>query len=69
VLTAKMDVLNKSVLPERLKARTDAFAAQRAALAKAVDALAAAIGSHDETKIRAAIEVMHGAYENLEKVF
>ena len=68
-LKAKMDVLNKAVLPERLKAKTEAFTAQRAALSTAVDALASTIASKDEAKIKAAVEAMHGAYENLEKVF
>lgn len=68
-LKAKMDALNKAVLPERLKAKTDAFTAQRAALAKAVDEVAAALGTKDEAKITKAIEGMHTAYENLEQVF
>jgi hypothetical protein len=68
-LKAKMDVLNKAVLPDRLKARTEAFAAQRTALGKSVDAVSAAVGTKDEAKIKAAVEAMHGIYEDLEKIF
>jgi len=68
-LKAKMDVLNKAVLPDKLKAKTEAFAAQRAALGKAVDAVSAAVGTKDEAKIKAAVEAMHSAYENLEQLF
>ena len=68
-LTVKMEALNKAVLPDRLKAKTEGFTAQRAALAKSVDAVSAALGTKDEAKIKAAIEAMHGAYENLEALF
>ena len=68
-LTVKMDVLHKAVLPDTLKARAEAFAAQRAALGKAVDAVSAAVGTKDEAKIKAAVEAMHSAYEDLEKIF
>jgi hypothetical protein len=68
-LKTKMDALNKAVLPERLKAKTEAFTAQRAALAKSVDEVAAAVGTKNEARIKAAVEAMHGAYENLEKLF
>ena len=68
-LTVKMDALNKAVLPDRLKAKTDAFTAQRAALATSVDAVSASLATRDEAKIKVAVEAMHGAYENLEKLF
>jgi hypothetical protein len=68
-LTVKMEALNKAVLPERLKAKTEAFVASRAALAKEVDAMAAVLGTKDEARIKAAIEALHGAYENLEGIF
>ncbi|MCX6550490.1 MAG: hypothetical protein NTY02_05700 [Acidobacteria bacterium] len=68
-LKVKMDVLNKATLPDRLKAKTDGFTAQRAELSKAVDAAVASLATKDETKIKAAIDTMHGAYEALEQVF
>jgi hypothetical protein len=68
-LTVKMEALNKAVLPERLKAKTESFTAQRAALARSVDAVTATLGTKDEARIKVAIEAMHGAYENLERIF
>jgi hypothetical protein len=68
-LKTKMDALNKVTLPERLKAKTEAFTAQRAKLAKALDEVAALVPGKDESRIKAAIEVMHSQYESLEKVF
>jgi hypothetical protein len=68
-LQAKMDALNKAVLPDRLKAKTDAFNTQRARLAKSLDEAAAAIAAKDESKAKTAIEMMHAQYENLERVF
>jgi hypothetical protein len=68
-LQAKMEVLNKAALPDRLKAKTDAFNAQRTALAKALDGVAATLAGKNEVQLRAAIELMHAQYENLEKVF
>jgi hypothetical protein len=66
-LKVKMDALNKAVLPERMKARTEAFTAQRARLSKSVDELVALLDGKDESKIKSAIEVMHANYEGLEK--
>jgi len=68
-LQAKMAELNKAELPERLKARTEAFTTQRARLSKSVDELAGLLDGKDRTAILAAIEMMHAQYENLEKVF
>jgi hypothetical protein len=68
-LKVKMDALNTAVLPDRMKARTDVFTAQRARLSKSVDALVALLGAKDESTIKAAIELMHANYESLEKVF
>ena len=68
-LKVKMDALNNAVLPDRMKARTDVFTAQRARLSKSVDALVALLGAKDESTIKAAIELMHANYESLEKVF
>jgi hypothetical protein len=68
-LQAKMEALNKATLPDRLKAKTEAFTAQRDRLAKSLDEVAATLASKDQSKIKAAIETMHAHYENLEKVF
>ena len=68
-LKLKMDVLNKAVLPDRMKAQNDAFTSQRARLSKSVDTLVALLPGKDEAKIKEAIEMMHAGYENLEKVF
>ena len=68
-LKVKMDALNKAVLPDRMKASTDGFNAQRARLSKSVDSLVALLESKDEAKVKEAIEVMHANYEGLEKVF
>jgi hypothetical protein len=68
-LKVKMDALNNAVLPDRMKARTDAFTAQRARLSKSVDSLIGLLEGKDDAKIKEAIELMHAAYESLEKVF
>jgi primosomal protein N'' len=68
-LQAKMDALNKATLPDRLKAKTDAFNTQRARLAKSLEEVSATLAGKNETQIKTAIEVMHVQYENLEKVF
>ena len=68
-MQVKMDALNKATLPDRLKAKTEAFNTQRARLGKSIDELAALLDGKDESKIKAAIETMHAQYENLEKIF
>jgi hypothetical protein len=68
-LKVKMEALNQAALPDRLKAKADAFVAQRARLSKSVDEVAALLDGKDESKIKAAIEMMHAHYEGLEKVF
>ena len=68
-MQVKMDALNKAALPERLKAKTEAFNTQRARLSQSIDELVALLDSKDESKIKAAIELMHTQYESLEKVF
>jgi hypothetical protein len=50
-----------------MKARAEAFTAQRARLSKSVDELVALLDGKDESKIKSAIEVMHANYEGLEK--
>ncbi len=67
-LKTKMATLNGAALPDRLKAKQEAFSAQRARLSASVDALVAAIGG-DRTRIAEAIERMHLEYEKLERVF
>jgi hypothetical protein len=69
MLRVKMDALNNATLPDRLKAKTEAFNVQRARLSKSIDELTAALETRDESKIWAAIETMHTQYENLERVF
>jgi hypothetical protein len=68
-LKEKMAALDKATLPDRLKARTEAFSAQRDRLAKALTAVSGTLAGKDETKIRDAIELMHAEYQKLEKVF
>jgi len=68
-MKVKMDALNKAALPDRMKARTEAFAAQRARLSSAVDAVVALLPRTSEAKVKEAIELMHAEYEKLEKVF
>lgn len=68
-LKTKMDALSNAVLPDQFKAKADAFTAQRTSLAKAVDAVVVAMAGADESRMTAAIELMHGEYEKLEKVF
>jgi primosomal protein N'' len=69
VLKVKMETLSSATLPERLKAKTEAFNTQRARLAKSIDDLIAVLDSNDASKIKTAIEIMHTQYENLERVF
>jgi hypothetical protein len=68
-LRVKMDALNNAALPDRLKAKTDAFNTQRARLSTSIDELVALLEGQDASKIKAAIEIMHAQYENLERVF
>jgi hypothetical protein len=68
-IQAKMDALDKAVLPARLKAKTEAFNLQRDRLSKSVADVVAALATRDEAKIKSAIEMMHSQYESLERVF
>lgn len=68
-LKTKMDVLDRAVLPDRMKAKAEAFSAQRARLSAAVGRLVALLPGKDEVRIKEAIELMHTEYEKLEKVF
>ena len=68
-LEEKMAVLNKAVLPERLKSKEQTFIVARAKLSQSVDAVSAMLATRDEAKIKSAITVMHLDYESLEKIF
>ena len=68
-MKVKMDTLNKAALPDRMKAKTDAFNAQRARLSSAVDALLALLPGKNDLRIKEAIELMHTEYEKLDRVF
>jgi hypothetical protein len=68
-LRVKMDALNTATLPDRLKAKTEAFDTQRARLSKSIDDVIALLDTKDESKIWAAIETMHAQYETLERIF
>ncbi len=67
-MRTKIAALNAAVLPDRLKAKQEAFTAQRARLSAALDALVAAIGG-DRTRIAESVEKLHIEYEKLERVF
>jgi hypothetical protein len=69
VLKVKMAALDNATLPDRLKAKTAEFTAQRDRLAKALTSLSGTLAGKNETKIREAIELMHVEYQKLEKVF
>jgi len=68
-LRVKMDTLNTATLPDRLKAKTEAFNTQRARLSASIDDLIALLDTRDESKIWAAIETMHTHYQTLERIF
>ncbi|MRR13472.1 hypothetical protein EG835_13695 [bacterium] len=68
-LKEKMAPLSAAALPDRLKAKEAAFVAARGQLATAVDAAAFSLEGRDETSIRAAVELLHTRYQELEKVF
>ncbi len=68
-LQEKMGPLTVAALPERLKAKEAAIAAARAQLATAVDAAVASLEGKDEKVIRAAVDLLHTKYQELEKVF
>ena len=68
-LKINMDALNNAVLPERMKKRNEAFVAARNILSASVDELVKTADTGDESKIRAAVEKMHSAYQELERVF
>ena len=68
-LKEKMGPLSAATLPERLKAKEAAFVAARGQLSTAVDGAVATLDGKDEKAIRAAVEVVHTRYQELEKVF
>jgi len=68
-LDDEMVPLAAAALPERLKAKEEAFLVARGALSAAVDEAVATLGRKDEKEIRAAVELLHERYQELEKVF
>jgi hypothetical protein len=68
-LKEKMGPLSAAALPERLKAKEAAFVAARGQLSSAVDAVVASLDGKDEKAIRAAVELLHSRYQEVEKVF
>jgi hypothetical protein len=68
-LKEKMAPLSAAALPDRLKAKEAAFVAARGQLAAAVDAAVASVDGKDEKSIRAAVDLLHTRYQELEKVF
>jgi len=68
-LKEKMVVLNKAVLPERLKSKEASFSSARQKLSASVDALASTAGSSDLKNIKSAANEVHTDYQALEKVF
>ena len=69
-LKVKMDALNTghAARPAQGEDRCSS-STQRARLSKSVDEVAALLDGKDESKIKAAIEMMHSQYQSLEKVF
>jgi hypothetical protein len=59
----KMTPLQQAVVPEKLSAHKADFEKARAALARAVDELAAAVEANDDAGIRKAVEEVHSRYE------
>ena len=64
-----MDALNAAALPDRLKAKNDAFVTQRARLSKALDELTVLIDKGNTDRLKQAVEQLHAEYEKLEAVF
>jgi hypothetical protein len=68
-LPAKMSALNAATLPERMKAKNDAFVKARTSLSVSVDALVAAAPKGTMKELKPLIDSMHAKYEALDKVF
>lgn len=68
-LDDRMVPLAAAKLPERLAAKEETFLAARGALSAAVDEAVATLARKDEKEIRAAVELLHTRYQELEKVF
>lgn len=68
-LKEKMVLLDKAVLPERLKGKEEAFASARAKLSTSVDALASIAPAGDLASIKKSVIILHTDYQSLEKVF
>jgi len=68
-LKAKMEVLDKTTLPERMKKREQAFTEAKAKLSRSVETLNISVGKGEMKMIKTNIEAMHTDYQALEKVF
>lgn len=68
-LKEKMAMLDKAVLPDRLKSKETVFTSARQKLSMSVEALAATVPSNDLKKIKSAVVTVHTDYQTLEKVF
>jgi hypothetical protein len=68
-LKEKMVLLDKAVLPERLKSKDPAFSAARQKLSTSVDALVSTAVSNDMKSIKSAVGMVHADYQTMEKVF
>jgi hypothetical protein len=68
-LTAEMDTLNRTALPNRLADRQKQFDKARAELGKGVKEVVKVTPKADWAKTEKAVEQMHSAYQAVEKVF
>ncbi len=69
-LNAKMALLNKAKLPDRMSAKKSDFTQARKKLASSVKALNAAVKTKaSDADVAAKVESMHSDYQSLEKVF
>jgi len=68
-LKARMDTLDRAVLPQRLAQKQETFAKARTELSKKVKRVVAVAPKGNWTRTKAAIEEMHTAYQALDKTF
>ncbi len=69
VLKEKMTLLDKAVLPERLKSREAAFSTARQKLSRSVEALVSTAATGNLKSVKSAVITVHTDYQTLEKVF
>ena len=69
ILKTKMEALNRAVLPERLRGKTEGFNVARASLGLSLAAVDTALSANDDAAIRRAVATMHGKFETLNAVF